>query len=646
MARLKVFLDGQLASQHELPADQDFVVGRGDTCDCVLRPERGISRQHFRVRLTDSGWQVESLSRFGELYVQGNKIEKEFLHHGQLFSAPPYEFLLEDESRAGADLVEPAAADGAGGHPDDQTQVGQNPAQAVLRLVDDKGHTRQTFSLQGQTWVCGREITCSIFIDHPKISRRQFEMQRSDEGFLIRDLGSFNGTHVNGTPVPPDSWTAIQSGDVISVGLWNLIFELRDLHFEQRLRDVDPAFLAPVTYDDSSQVSIPSPQPGSRPPVALEDAGTMPALSLPPRPEKRFTKQKLKQMLTPVRLAILLLVLLVAGYELFDDSSNPPSKSARTQTPFDKLPVEKQQLVKQAYQLARDLYAGGKLEMANQKIDEIHAIVPYYEDSKELQKYIDNSIQVQRDKERLAAQQEDERKRKEKVEKITFECSQFVLHHRETVVPEDLEKCLSPALEFDPENSSFASLRAQVDQIVADRKMKAVKAEEYRKLTARRQALYQKAVSIESSGRLLTAVGAHEEVVRSNLPDPHNLAGKSKAHIARLLKSISEKQASLRTQAEENYKSGKRREAVLLLRQALLMNPNNSEIEERQTKILAELRKDMQTKYQESILEESVGSVAEAKKKWTEIQKLSVEGEDYFEKSKVKLRKYGELAPP
>src|SRR5271165_1191777 len=96
MAKLKVFLDAQMVAEYTLPNDHEFIGGRGETCDCILRPDRGISRQHFKIALTDLGWEVESLSRYGELYIGGAKIEKHFLKHGQMFSAPPYEFVFED----------------------------------------------------------------------------------------------------------------------------------------------------------------------------------------------------------------------------------------------------------------------------------------------------------------------------------------------------------------------------------------------------------------------------------------------------------------------------------------------------------------------------------------------------------------------
>lgn len=641
MAKLKVFLDGQMVSEYELLADRDFIAGRGESCDCVLRPERGISRQHFKINLRDTGWELESLSRYGELYIGANKIEKHLLRHGEMFAAPPYEFVFEESSeRITPDVPLPSMTNSKVRMDDDRTVIGSSSGAAMLRLIDFSGQTRQTFSLQGLSWVAGRDIGCSLFIDNAKISRRQFEIQKVDETFFIRDLESVNGTILNGVQIPSNDWTQLNSSDIITIADWSLVFEIRDASFEQRMRDIDPAFQAPVAYADTS--STPNPM--------IDDGhtGSMPALYLPPRPftpggHKKKGLRVLGLELNPVRIMILVIALGGAAYYMTDGTIPETHLLTKAQTPFDKLSPEKQQLVKQAYQLARDLYTTGKYELANQKIDEIHGLIPYYEDSKELQKYIDNAIQVQRDRERLAAQQEDERKRKEKVVKVLNDCRALVSQKQETITMEEVEHCLAPAMEFEPDNSDFAALRSQVDQILTDRKLNAAKAEEFQKLVARRDKMYIKARTLDKSGRSLAALDAYHGFVKSTLPDPNNLIPKAKRHIASLEKTIGTRQNELKAEAEEAYKKNDRKQAVILLRKALRINPRNTDVEERIGEILVELRKDMQMKYQESILEESVGQVPEAKKKWLEIQKASVPGEDYFEKSKIKLKKYGEL---
>ncbi len=50
----------------------------------------------------------------------------------------------------------------------------------------------------------------------------------------------------------------------------------------------------------------------------------------------------------------------------------------------------------------------------------------------------------------------------------------------------------------------------------------------------------------------------------------------------------------------------------------------------------------MKAIYEDSVLEESLGNVDSAKEKWKKIMKEDLETDDYFKKSKVLLRKYGD----
>ena len=63
--------------------------------------------------------------------------------------------------------------------------------------------------------VVGRAPTSDIPIIDPTISRRHAELHSTDKGFLIRDLGSSNGTFVNGSRI--DTGRAAP-GDLISFG--------------------------------------------------------------------------------------------------------------------------------------------------------------------------------------------------------------------------------------------------------------------------------------------------------------------------------------------------------------------------------------------------------------------------------------------
>jgi hypothetical protein len=71
--------------------------------------------------------------------------------------------------------------------------------------------------------VVGRLPDCDIVLNDPNVSRRHVEVVRVNETFVVRDLGSTNGTKLNGVPVRESYLT---TGDNITVGSTTLVFEM------------------------------------------------------------------------------------------------------------------------------------------------------------------------------------------------------------------------------------------------------------------------------------------------------------------------------------------------------------------------------------------------------------------------------------
>jgi len=81
------------------------------------------------------------------------------------------------------------------------------------------------FDLEGHTTtVIGRSSECDIVVGDPNVSRRHAEVRRLGRGFSLVDLGSTNGTEVNGQRVTE---TSLMNGDVIGVGTTQITFERR-----------------------------------------------------------------------------------------------------------------------------------------------------------------------------------------------------------------------------------------------------------------------------------------------------------------------------------------------------------------------------------------------------------------------------------
>jgi predicted component of type VI protein secretion system len=120
----------------------------------------------------------------------------------------------------------------------------------------------QRFELDAEV-IVGRE-NAPITIQDPELSRRHAAIRPADEGFEIEDLGSLNGTFVNGRKI--EEVTPLEGGDIIRVGTTS--FEL-----EAPVRSVGTVL--------SSAPPAPPPAAAATPAVPVEHA---PAPAAPPAP--------------------------------------------------------------------------------------------------------------------------------------------------------------------------------------------------------------------------------------------------------------------------------------------------------------------------------------------------------------------------
>ena len=64
-------------------------------------------------------------------------------------------------------------------------------------------------------WTIGRSDACRLVIEHGTISRRHAVLKPVEGGFEVRDLGSLNGTWVNGWRVDR---ALLRPGDTLTLG--------------------------------------------------------------------------------------------------------------------------------------------------------------------------------------------------------------------------------------------------------------------------------------------------------------------------------------------------------------------------------------------------------------------------------------------
>jgi len=64
----------------------------------------------------------------------------------------------------------------------------------------------------------GRGPNCDLVVDHRSVSRVHAKLHAVSGRFWIEDLGSSNGTRVQGEQIAPGTRAAIGYGDVVEIG--------------------------------------------------------------------------------------------------------------------------------------------------------------------------------------------------------------------------------------------------------------------------------------------------------------------------------------------------------------------------------------------------------------------------------------------
>lgn len=135
------------------------------------------------------------------------------------------------------------------------------PRLIVIRGVDEG----KQFELTGPSVTVGRHSTNAVPLHDTQVSRRHLEVRAVPHGYELRDLGSGNGTLLNGQPVQV---APLRSGDTVTVGQSVLMFTVGRNEFPapgdeltERVRlqprpdqDLASAILRTVAADAGSQI--------------------------------------------------------------------------------------------------------------------------------------------------------------------------------------------------------------------------------------------------------------------------------------------------------------------------------------------------------------------------------------------------------
>jgi ABC transport system ATP-binding/permease protein len=245
-------------SEQELAGE--LTVGRAEGNDIMLA-EGGVSRRHARFYVDAGQVFVEDTGSANGTFVDGLKIEQPtaLAARSQLVIGD-YEIALKTpgaKPKTLATKARPPANGSAGGEiaratvhrpavkaarstrvvpnmkdkPNGESSAlakrqprnlaSPSPSGPALRGLTGPW-ANKVFPIQGRVTV-GRVAGVEVQIEDDSVSRRHAELEATPEGLLLKDLGSANGTLINGAPALNE--VLLQPGDIVQFGVVELVAE-------------------------------------------------------------------------------------------------------------------------------------------------------------------------------------------------------------------------------------------------------------------------------------------------------------------------------------------------------------------------------------------------------------------------------------
>ena len=622
-----------LVKEISLKEGQEYIIGRQENCDIILSSETLISRKHLKIRQSENQlWMIECLSDLGGLYMNGESVDGVEMDTSATLSFHEYTFQFvppEIEEEKNAEKQEPLTPQPK----EEKTEVSLEGATKILSpiplsyslSVSINGLSPQYIDLnEGMSWIAGREEECDIILEHKYLTKRHFEIIREIGQFTIKDLGSSNGTFLNGKKLQPQKSYELKSQDVISIGDMEIIFEARNKDFHKFSENLP-------TISKEEQTPPPS---MALPKVLLEDSeaeetSEEDTVFNKASPKKKFNR---KRLVLYGFISAALIGLLLFG----ETEKEGKSKTAKKANSGEN---KKERIIEATYQFASVLMSQQKYALCVEELNNLHKLTPYYKDSQQLLIQCQTAVDNQRRADEIKEQEEAAKKAKEKVNKVVAECEKK-LEQFESV--EELNVCLDEAFNLDPSHPKISEMQNFLEHKAEMKRMEQERKQTFQKSLQRKLAMYRKAKKLREKGKTLQAVPAYEKFLKvaKNQNSLKSTYKKALQELKDMKRTYEETLNRLHTNCETHIKSSQMKTAYYECLKILDFKKEDEKAPKWINQAKNSLKSKFKPLYVKSALEESLSNVEEAKELWEKILKEDVETGYYYKKAKLKLDKY------
>lgn len=219
--RLKVVGDESEEREVSLSSDSAFVIGRSAECDLLI-DNRTVSRRHCRFFLREDRLYVEDLDSKKGTLLNGEPVGLELIEGNSNLMLGDVQVELKVAGSSTSQRQKSPAPKPS------EPEPGDDDLAREVTVVGNTGRkgTRQSLVIPvgEEEIILGRDPELAqVAIADLNISRQHCRVFSEDDRVYVEDLGSSNGTFVNGTEIRRRR--PLTSGDTLSLGGQHLLFD-------------------------------------------------------------------------------------------------------------------------------------------------------------------------------------------------------------------------------------------------------------------------------------------------------------------------------------------------------------------------------------------------------------------------------------
>jgi len=629
---------GKKLLEMTLEEGKEYFLGRSADCDILLE-DSSLSRKHLKIYKDSETnfWKIEVLSKKSELYFEGEELTSFEIQMSCLLNLKKYVLNFISEDSQMKSLQEAKTVVDSKKHSteikefktrenlneDEVTQIvsDQNLLYSLSISIEEEFSDYINLNI-GKRWLIGRSEECDISIDYGFLTRKHLEIERKDNFFYVKDLGSANKTYLNEEELKSQKSYQLKINDEISIADLKIVFEIRDTKYHDKIKNL-PAPLSSEEEEDSPEMIAPK--------VILEDF-----FDEDLEENSNRTTKKNKRV---IFLASLILIL--AGALYFKNESRKKKEKIQAQEQQNKKKKESLNIMYQDVQ--KNFQAGNYLECINQ-INRLHEefAVDFYEDSQQILTNCQNGLALLQQKK---AEEEAEKLRLEteaKIDKLANKCKQDY-DKGKIKTTEDLNECAEELLTLDPTNTIISQIKMSIAEKVLKKQLAEEKRKNYRKWISSKKRLYNKAEEMKNQkADPLKTVLAYDTFLRasrgiSSLKEIHDQAQKTRDQIQ---SDYDSQLKFLRSSCQDLVDDGEFKKAHDSCKKVLKFKPYDQMAEDNIEEIKDNLEKILQPIYEESQWHENFSRIKEARQLWEQILTEDIKDGKYYKKALAQIRKY------